>query len=410
MRRKAGEWNRLTTGRTEEKESPFSGIGSLPEIYFFGILTDIVNQNNRRQVSSITMFPRIKTFLFVVMVFFYASPSLMAQSSDPLPERLRSGQSFVRLLALQEVGRFALAEQVHYLPLLVEALEDKDADVQLNAAALLASLGNETESAVPVMVAYLREPDSERRDVVMTLIFNLRRTAIPALIDALRDEDPNIRLGACRALGKMGKGAEEAIPALIDLLDEVSQDIPDCASVALGKIGKVDDLIEIIKSGSDRQRELISKNAFYHLPEEIDPTEALIELVKNEESRPKARLSAVNALGSRGSKSKNAVSPLVAAMADQEIGFAAASALGKIGLSALSNTIEALGSTDFIVRSWAAYAIKSMEQPAVEAVPSLIKLLDDKELVVSLDARSALERIGTPKALDAVKRSGVNLR
>lgn len=186
------------------------------------------------------------------MVLFYASPSLMAQTSDPLPERLRSGQSFVRLLALQEVGRFALTEQVHYLPLLVEALEDEDADVQLSAAALLASLGNETESAVSVMVAYLREPDSERRDVVMTLLSNLRRTAIPALIDALRDEDPNIRLGACRALGKMGKGAEEAIPALIDLLDEVSQDLPDCASVALGKIGKVDDLIEIVQSGSDR--------------------------------------------------------------------------------------------------------------------------------------------------------------
>ncbi|MDC4226902.1 MAG: hypothetical protein MPW15_22340 [Candidatus Manganitrophus sp.] len=70
---------------------------------------------------------------------------------------------------------------------------------------------------------------------------------------------------------------------LIGLLDEVRQDLPDCASVAMGKIGEVDDLIEIIKSGSDQQRAWISKNAFYHLPEEIDPTEALTELAKIEE-------------------------------------------------------------------------------------------------------------------------------
>lgn len=334
----------------------------------------------------------------------------MAQPSDPLLERLRSNQSFARLLALQEVGRFALAEQTRYLPAVVEALKDKAPDVRLNAAAFLASLGNDAESAVPAMIASLREPDNERRNLIMTLVADLRHAAIPALIDALKDEDPDIRLGACQALGKMGIGAEEAIPHLIDLLDEVGQEVPYCASVTLGKIGEVDDLVEILRNGSDRRRESVSKNAFDHLPEEIDPTEALIELIKGEESRPAVRLSAVNALGSRGSKSKNAVSLLVTVMADREVGFAAARALGKIGLSALSNTIEALGSTNFIVRSWAAYAIKSMEQPAVEAVPSLIKLLDDQELIVSLDAKSALERIGTSKALEAVSRSSISLR
>ncbi len=359
---------------------------------------------------AIMMFPKIKTLFFIMTVFFSASPSLMAQTADPLWERLGSKQSFVRLLALEEAALLEREEQVRYLPVIVEALKDNDSDVQLNAAALLFALGNDAESAVPAMIAYLREPDSERRNVIMTLVANLHNTAIPALVDALKAEDPDIRLGACQALGKIGKEARAAVPALIALLSEVGQAVPDCASVTLGKIGDAEDLIGIIRNGTDGERALVARNAFHHLPEEIDPTEALMELIKSEDESPQVRLAAVKALGTRGAKSNNAVSLLVATLSDQEIGFAAARALGEIGLSALSNTIDALSSANFIVRSWAAHAIKYMEQPAIEAVPSLIKLLDDKELVVSLDAKSALERIGTPKALDAVKRSGVNLR
>jgi len=354
------------------------------------------------------MLRKIKIIL-ILMVFFDASPSLMAQSLDPLLEGLQSNYSFTRLLALQELGRRDFEEQLRYLPALIEALKDHDLDVQSETVKILSGLGHGAEPGLPAMIQHFRESDGKGRDATLMVLAALGQRAVPALVEALEVEDPAIRLGACRALGRIGKEAQEAVPVLIRLFDEVRRDLPDCASVTIGKIGAVDDLIEIIRSGNDQQRAWISKKSFYHLPEEIDPTEALTELAKIEND-PKTRLAAIDALGSRGSKSKNAVSLLVGTLADQQVGFAAASALGKIGLSALSNTIEALSSANFIVRSWAAHAIKSMEQPAVEAVPSLIKLLDDKELVVSLDARSALERIGTPKALDAVKRSGVNLR
>jgi adenylate cyclase len=39
---------------------------------------------------------------------------------------------------------------------------------------------------------------------------------VPALVTALKDPDPNVRLYACKALGAAGPGARSAIPALLE--------------------------------------------------------------------------------------------------------------------------------------------------------------------------------------------------
>jgi HEAT repeat protein len=61
---------------------------------------------------------------------------------------------------------------------------------------------------------------------------------IPALITALGDKDADVRRGAARALGRIGKEAVAAVPALTEALGDENWEVREAAAQALGGIGK----------------------------------------------------------------------------------------------------------------------------------------------------------------------------
>nr|WP_044181354.1 HEAT repeat domain-containing protein [Pirellula staleyi] len=61
--------------------------------------------------------------------------------------------------------------------------------------------------------------------------------AIPALIQALRSQDPIVRRKAAEVLARMGSDAKEAVPDLIRLLDDPDPLIRKTAARTLGRIG-----------------------------------------------------------------------------------------------------------------------------------------------------------------------------
>jgi HEAT repeat protein len=60
--------------------------------------------------------------------------------------------------------------------------------------------------------------------------------ALPALIDAMKDMDPTVRMWAAITLGEMGKWAADAVPALAFACADSSPDVRKAASEALAKI------------------------------------------------------------------------------------------------------------------------------------------------------------------------------
>ena len=61
--------------------------------------------------------------------------------------------------------------------------------------------------------------------------------AVPALIDALSNPEPAVRVKAIEVLGRMGADAKDAVPHLVKLLDDPSEAVRKAATRTLGRIG-----------------------------------------------------------------------------------------------------------------------------------------------------------------------------
>ncbi len=179
--------------------------------------------------------------------------------------------------ALKELGARAV-------PSLVRALSDKEARVRAEAAEALSVVGQHAKDALPALVAAFNDPDDGVRvkameairyldheksvEALPTLLTILRddpnghvravaveaagsfgpleiQRVTPALLQALKDQDAEVRTEAAEALGKLARHRvmngksfpEEAIPALKEALNDPSRSVRDEAAEALSMIG-----------------------------------------------------------------------------------------------------------------------------------------------------------------------------
>ena len=93
------------------------------------------------------------------------------------------------------------------LPALIEALKDENRFMRFEAAIALGYMGEEVEQIVP------------------------------ALVEALNDKDISVRYKAAYSLGQIGEQAEQAVPALIEVLKDYNVLMSSYAAEALGMIG-----------------------------------------------------------------------------------------------------------------------------------------------------------------------------
>jgi HEAT repeat protein len=158
--------------------------------------------------------------------------------------------SEVRALACQMLGQINDKTAIPALRVHAEVVEE--------ARQALAKLGG-TSMALQEAVHTLAEQCqwgvlccALTSNLVRDAIVQLGSRAVPALIDALRDDDTRIRQAACTALGQIGDPS--AVPALIACWDQ--RDISHAATNALVQIGKpaVPALIEALTSPSNPVR------------------------------------------------------------------------------------------------------------------------------------------------------------
>ena len=148
---------------------------------------------------------------------------------------------------------FLVGRGVEAVPLLIRALQDENPDRRQGAAVAIGRM------------ALLAQGDSLQM---------LRDQAIPALRDAVRDEDKRVRVQAALAIWRVNRDAKEAVPTLVALLQVHDTRVFYHAADALGRIGpQAKDAVPVLIAHLDDENTNIrvwSGNAL----KEIDPKAA----------------------------------------------------------------------------------------------------------------------------------------
>jgi hypothetical protein len=174
-----------------------------------------------------------------------------------------------------------------------------------------------------------------RRAAVGMLTRSASPDAVPAIIAALKDREPDVRAAAASMLGVVNPGPEGVVDALIEALADNSSQVPSSAVGSLGALGPaaapaLPELLKLARSGEDYQRTQV-----------------------------------VQTIGQIGPDAASAIPELTKLLSDPSEGLcrAAAEALGGIGPAAM------------------------------DTVPALIELLDSEEWTIAHAALGALEGI-----------------
>jgi HEAT repeat protein len=230
--------------------------------------------------------------------------------------------------------------------------------------------------------------------------------AVPWLIDAMNDEDDDMRLCAIFTLGQIGPKSQSAASAVLAVMKDKNEILRCHAAMALKRIepknlSAVPVMIAALQDESPTLRRLALSYLKDVGPDARLAVPALIKIIQSSEHSG-ARSDAIYVLGEIGPEARAAVPALLRAQRDEiYIADAAARAVSKIGGSAVPPLVDALQNGNELSRIHAANLLGRIGSPAAISVPVLIDALQDESRDVRYAAVRALGNIG-PNAKEAI--------
>jgi HEAT repeat protein len=267
------------------------------------------------------------------------------------------------------------------IPILIQALKDSDPVIAAAAAQALESIG---------------PPPKEGLQILLT---------------GLRDANASVRLYSLSALAKMGPDADFATSAVVGALADPDVQVRQKAALALAKIGKLDKTLVFSSLESTfRDPDKSIRVAVVQAVGEIDlPEPAQIKfLVKAIDDRSAdVRLAAIDCLRKLGPRAKEALPVLTNALKDpdREVRSRVGQAMAAVGEDvgkAVPALVEDLKSKAKDTRKKAMEVLASNGSASKEAVPQLIDSLKDKDPELRAQAAATLGSIG-PEAKQAAR-------
>jgi len=238
----------------------------------------------------------------------------------------------------------------------VRDLRSSVAGVRAHAAVALGRLGN--PSAVPALIQALTDQErTVRREAAKALAFLKDSRAAAPLAKALHDDDRNVRFYAAYALGEVRDPA--TAPALLDALRDEAWCVRDQAAWALRQIanpGLAGQLVAALRQGGADVATIV----WILRGVGKDATGPLTAMLHDADAR--VRIRAARALGEL--RANEAVGPLVAALKDPSAGvrLVAVRSLSEIGDDRAEKPLKDLlaGEKDATVRTMAGAALLRM--------------------------------------------------
>lgn len=242
----------------------------------------------------------------------------------------------------------------------INALKDEDPEVRERAAEALGSFGPESKEAVPALIEALKDDDEKVCGQAAHALAKVGHWAIPTLTKAIGDEDPVVREAVAEVLTWMRWNRNAREQAVPALKEALKDEDPE------------------VRSNAARVIQSISRQLLF-APKRASGDEA-----------PDVPEPATAVLGKIDMEAKEAIPTLIKALKQEEsdVREAAAEALGRIGPESEAVTsalVEALKDENPKVRRSAAWALTTKE-----AVPALIEALKDKDVTVCEQAATSL--------------------
>ncbi|MCP4699874.1 MAG: hypothetical protein GY862_23930, partial [Gammaproteobacteria bacterium] len=261
-----------------------------------------------------------------------------------------------------------------------QALVDKAYTVR---QAGVTSLAAAEHACVPALLEALQDENEKVRLFAVHALGEIKNpVSVPALIEALRDEKSKVRLFAVNALGNFKDPA--CAPALVEALQDENSDVRLFASEALERTHKNP------ACAPARLDALRNEEGRGNLKDPAD-VPALIEAFQNEDRE--VRESAIIALGDL--KDPACMPVLLEALQDEDIDVreSAADISGNFKDPAcVPALLETLRDEASVVRRSAARALGKFKAPV--CAPVLIEVLQDEDGNVRRSAAQALGRLG----------------
>ncbi|KAF9197402.1 hypothetical protein BGZ49_002181, partial [Haplosporangium sp. Z 27] len=272
-----------------------------------------------------------------------------------------------------------------------------------------------TLNAIPILLNALEDENWDVRRLAASTLgkcSTLPDTALQALVGALKDEDWRITRAAALTLGKQPTLSDSILQALIDALKDENCNIIRSAASALGKQSKLpNSALQALVGALKNEDKYVRHSVLYALGKQsIFPDsalQALIEALKDEHWR--VRRSAASVLGKQSIMPDSALQVLIDTLKDKnrEVRLSAASALRSQSTfpdSVLQALDNALDDEDSNVRNSAAFALGKQSTLPDSAPQALVGALKDNNKNVRGSAVSTLGEQSTlpDSALQAV--------
>ena len=112
--------------------------------------------------------------------------------------------------------------------------------VREKAAHTLGEMGPAARTAIPELILALRNSNPDVLAEVERSLRKMRRFSLPPLLQALVHRDARVRAGAADVLKEFGEPARVAVPALLARLHDKNPSVRGRAAAALGVLGEGD--------------------------------------------------------------------------------------------------------------------------------------------------------------------------
>ena len=260
------------------------------------------------------------------------------EAAPVLVNALYDADHLVREAAASSLGKIG-SRDTGTVNALIKALKDPDFSVGHNAAAALAKIG---DSAVPELLRQVPDKGlpyykaNQLRETLRGIFRSMGASAVPALLEGIRQKDEGIRDNAYLGLRSIAAEAKDAVPALAGSLNDENATVRMLAAGTLGTIGSqakeaLPGIIVLLKDTDFRVRSSAAQAIVGIGAESKQAIPGLIGMVGSNDQRD--NISASIAIGSIGPEAKSAVPALILMLKNKDINVSehAAEALGKIG-------------------------------------------------------------------------------